>query len=369
MKFGKTAFALGLILCLAFFAGCISSTEESQGETIKVGVIAPLSGPSVTSGEPFMRGMNIALDEINNAGGVNGMKIELLVEDSKSTPQGGVDACNNLINLKEPDAIVPVLSSISVAVAPLAKENRIPMVATLALSANVTSEDNDWMFRYFTLPEAQTMPLVQIAEAMGFKKVAVLYLTDELGVSSYEVFRQRFSGEVVGESFIGSAGDFRTELTKLKAQNPDALYVVGYETHSVNAITQAKELGLNATIFATSIAAVPTARKALKDAGIEFYTAVPVTYNEDDEKVKAFKDKFLGLYGKEADHHSCIGYDTLYLIAKVVGSSGHSRDGIREGLSELDGFEGLDGSTDIEGKDFLIAYEPALVRDGTVYYL
>ena len=343
------------------------SLKPAEKEVIKIGAILPLSGSAAFSGEQMRDGMLMAVEEINNKGGINGRKIELLIEDSKGSAQEGVTAFNNL-NLKSPNIIISSLSAVSVALVPLAKEKEIPLLVTVVSVPNVAK--NEWVFRYYPTAEQEIPPLINIANELKINKIAVLYLNDDFGVSVYNTLKEKFGGTVIGESFPIATGDFRTQITKIKSANPEAILVVGFSSHIVNAVKQIKEFDLNIKIFGLSTMAVPDVRKALGEVGEGIYLTAPMLYNNNvSDETKYFKETFKNRYNKEADHYAATGYDTIKLIEQVIRSSGYSKEAIKEGLTRLQSFTGLLGEAEINGRDISFPLYPARTEGGEIIYL
>ena len=335
----------------------------TKKEVIKIGAILPLSGSAAFAGEQIRDGMLIAIDEMNKIGGINGKQVELLVEDSKTNPQEAITDFNNLL-LKNPNVIISSLSSISMALVPLAKEKKIVLLATVATAPDLAK--NKWSFRYYSTAEQEIPPIVKLASNFKIAKIGVLYLNDDFGLSMYSTLKNKFSGEVFGENFLISQTDFKTELTKIKAKNPDAVLVVGFRSHIINAIKQIKELNIKAVIFAPSTIAFPSIRRSLD---ISVYGGIPKIYGEKiSPEVLVLKKKFEEKYNKEFDHYVATGYDIVYLIKQVIESSGASREKIREGFENLKKFKGIFGNIEIKDRDFSFPLYPAMVTNDRIIF-
>lgn len=360
------------LICLATLAAILiiygTLVFTPKTDTIRIGGILPLTGFGAFEGGQFINGMQLAINEINEKGGINGKELELVIEDSQSNPQEAVNAFNNLINLKDPNVIVSIYSAISMSLAPKATEQKIPLVASVATVPNLTN--NNWAFRYYPIANQEIPPIIEIAENHNIETIAILYLNDDFGLSMYNKLKEEFNGEVFGESFLASATDFKTELFKIKENNPDAILVVGFTNHILTAIKQIEELNINTMIFSASTISTPTARKGLEASNKEVYAGTPKIYGENiEEKITVFKEKFESEFNKEIDHYAVSGYDTVYLIAQAIEKSGESKEKIKNGLLQIESFNGLFGETEIKGREFNPPLYPAKISGTEIVYL
>ena len=343
----------------------VLKTPEEQ--IIKMGAVLPLTGSTAFAGEQIRDGMIMAVDEINAKGGINGRQVVLVLGDSKSNVQEGVAAFNNMTNLQDPVVIVSAMSSVAMAVVPLAEQNQVPVIATIASVPNLTT--NEWSFRYFPTAKQEVPPIVEAANDLGVKKIGVLYLNDDFGVSMFNTLKEQYNGEVVGESFLISTSDFRTQLNKLKSEDVDAILFVGFSSHIINSIKQSKELDMNVAVFIPSTAAFKDVRSALNEMNVKAYAGIPELYRNDDSKAEDFKTQFKAKYNKDADHYATTGYDIVYLIKKSIGKSNYTKAEIKDGLSEITEFNGINGDASINGREFSFPLVQATIENGNIKYI
>ncbi len=359
---------IGIALIAVILIGLMFLSENSERNTIKIGAILPLTGAASYAGIPLQYGMQIAVEEINNAGGIDGKRIELIIEDSKTNPQEGVTVFK-LMAAKNPKVVITALSSVSLALAPLAEEYKIPVLATTTAAPDV-SKKNDYMVRYFPTAEQEVSQIVSIANVKDIRKIAVLYLSDDFGNSMYSETIKQFDGEIIGETFQITTADFKTQLFKIKDQNPDGILIVGFSSHVVNAIRQIKELDINAVIFGSSTTSSPDIRLPLKEIGVEVYAGSAGIYRENPpEEFVIFKEKLEARTNKDLDEYGVTGYDSIMLMKQVIQENGQSSEQIKQGLLNIQHFEGLFGNALISVREINPPLYKVLVKDGKVQYL
>jgi len=338
-----------------------SSRTKTNNHSIKVGVILPLSGPAAFSGLQAQKGLDLAIAEINQQ---NQNQIELIYQDSKANPEQSVTAFNNLINLHDSDVIISSLSSVSMAIAPLAQEKQIPLIATIATTPDLTKQ-NQWTYRYYPIADQEIPPLVSVANELKLNKIAVLHLNDDFGLSMKNTLAEKFKGEVISQSFAISDQDFKSALTKLKTQDPDGLLVVGFSSHIINGFKQAQELGVKVTYFAPSSAAFADIRKSINEIGIEVYAGIPQVYGEKEiPKIKEIKKQI-----DNFDHYVATGYDLGHLIKQVSNNSKGLKQEIKNNLDNLENFNGILGSVLLNNHELNFPLDKALIKNGEIKYL
>lgn len=342
--------------------------KGATNEPIKIGAVLPLTGASSVAGEQARLGMELAVETITQKGGIDGHNIELFIEDSKSSATEGVTAFNNLLAINNPNVIVSGLSSITMSLVPQAENFKTPLIGIMASVPNLAN--NEWVFRYYPTAKQEVPPILEMANNLGIKSISVLYLNDDFGKSFYDTTKEQFKGEVYGESFLISTKDFKTELTKIKAKKFDGILVVGFNGHIINALKQIKELRIDSKIFGPSSVVFQDVREATKNLGLNVYAGIPNMYGDNsDAEFVAIKNDFEKKFNKEFDHYSATGYDTIMLIKQAILQSGSSKEGIKNGLSSIQKFEGTLGSAEINGRDMSFKLWPAIIKSGTIEYL
>jgi branched-chain amino acid transport system substrate-binding protein len=247
-----------------------SAAPAQQGEAIKVGVIQPLSGPVAASGNYVRMGAEIARDWINAKGGVLGRQVQLLIEDNKSDPKEAATAAEKLIVRDK----VPVImgawgSSMTLAAMPKLEEYGVPMVVETSSASTITKRGNPWIFRISPPSEMEALGLEKYLKDLGIKKAEFLAVNTDWGRGAVAAFGDvlKRSGSNVGvtEFMDQAATDMNAQITKIKADSGDTLFL----TTSVEQITlvlkQAQEQRLVAKVITTGGSSSPS--QLVKQAG------------------------------------------------------------------------------------------------------
>ena len=251
-----------VILALTVFVlscGNKSTTSGSAGasnnDVIKIGVIAPLTGDVAQYGVAVKEGVEMKVAEINAAGGINGKKIELVISDSKGDSQEAVNIFKKMISQDKVNLIIgEVISSASLAIADLAQRAQIPMISASATNLDVT-KGKDFVFRTTFTDPFQGIATAKYAKEKEFKSVAILTNTSsDYAVGLAEAFKTQASKDgltIIEEKYTKDDKDFKSILTKIKGQNPEAIFVPDYYNTIGLILTQANELGIKVVIAVT----------------------------------------------------------------------------------------------------------------------
>jgi branched-chain amino acid transport system substrate-binding protein len=259
--------ALSVALAMVFAVG--APTARAQ-ESVKIGVIQPLSGPVAASGSYVRMGAEIARDWINAKGGVLGRKVELLIEDNKSDPKEAATAAEKLIVRDKVPVIVGAWgSTMTLAAMPKLEEYGVPMVVETSSASTITKRGNPWIFRISPPSEMEALGLQKYLKDFGIKRADFLAVNTDWGRGAVGAFGDvlRKSGVAVGatEYMDQAATDMNAQITKVKADSPDTLFL----TTSVEQITlvlkQAQEQRLALKVITTGGSSSPS--QLIKQAG------------------------------------------------------------------------------------------------------
>ncbi len=221
-----------------------------SSETIKLGFIGALTGDAANVGQDAKAATMIAVDELNESGGINGKKIEMIYEDGKCNGKDASNAANKLINVDKVVAIIGAMcSGETSAVAGISEASKIPTLSYCSSAPAITNA-GDYIFRNYPSDNFQGKFAAEyIFNTLNKKKAAVLFVKSDYGVGIKDVFIREFKalgGEiVVEEGYDQTSRDLRTSLTKIKDAAPDVLYFLGYTESSIVALRQAAELQIN----------------------------------------------------------------------------------------------------------------------------
>ncbi|HLC32619.1 MAG TPA: ABC transporter substrate-binding protein [Candidatus Nanoarchaeia archaeon] len=315
----------------------------AQDNSVQIGAILPLTGVASISGIATEHGMRIAVDELNANGGLTGKQIDLIVQDSKADPKEGVTAFEQLTELCHVDAVISTLSSVSLALVPLAEQKKTPLLFTQATDPFIVQ--NNWTVRYYPTAEDESVPLVRLL-SIHSQHPAILYLDDNYGRAIADLLQHSFP-QIIKDPFTIDETDFRIHFEKIRIA--DGIVVIGFSSHLVNAFKQFHELGLNATLFTASTGAIPDVRKTLSDT---VYLGVPAFYF--GTRAEQFTHKYQTRFNSTPDHYAASGYDSIHLLARALE---------HEPFVPVDSFEGLLGKTFVNGRDMRVQLLPAEVSE------
>ena len=315
---------------------------DDSDEPFRIGVMESATGPGETYGTVAIQAKQMAVEEINAAGGIDGRMIELIVEDSKCSAQDAITAYNKLTDV---DGVKIILgtscSGAMLGAAPLAEKDGVVMFSGLATNPDI-AEAGDYIFRT-SLNDAQLgVDTGNLLWEDGVRRLATITeMTDYAeGVrrTTVEQFEQ-LGGEVVGtERYITDATDFRSSLTKLFSENPDALHIAAQGEFSGGTIVkQARELGYEGPIYAEVVVVGATALEVAGDAATGLkavITDIDPANEKGQEVLTNFREKYdyvtLPWYLASA-------YDTVYITAECLKQTGDDQDadGFRDCLYDI----------------------------------
>ncbi|MGE5247883.1 MAG: ABC transporter substrate-binding protein [Verrucomicrobiota bacterium] len=316
------------LLALAAIALLVGSAGgAAAAEKIKVGVLLPLTGSQAKFGEIERRSYEMAVEEINAKGGVKGQQIELIFEDDTGKPDIGRSAVEKLISRDK----VPVItggysSSVTAAATPVAQQFKVPFVICTGSADDITEKGYDYVFRVnppaSEYPNAVKSFLKSVASDV--KTVALLYENTNFGQSSSKSFEKDATDlglkVVVKEGYQAGAIDFTPMLTKVKAANPDMIYMVSYVMDASLLMRQSKELGINPKLFVGGGAGftLPEFAKSAGDASNYVYSATLWVDTLPFPGAKAYAENFAKKYGSDTEYHGAEAYATMYVVADAL---------------------------------------------------
>lgn len=321
--------------------------QPALTEPIKIGAIYQLTGSGAQWGEQAIQGINIAVEEVNSRGGVNGRLIEVIYEDSESIAKGGVNAMHKLINTGDVKIVLAQQSPVVVALSPLANDNKVVLMDTGSTTPAYISP-NDFTFRVSYSASHFAKRISDFLNKKDIKKLGLLYTQDDYGIGMLDSYKKFFSGEiVVAESFLPEDTDFRTQIQKVKNATPQAVVLVASPQQSGILLKQAMELSLNVSIYSdTYTIAYPN---VLENAG---GTAEGVIFaeqeydiNRTDSVFANFNKRFRDKYGTDSNPLSAQAYDGFNIVMRAVEicKSSDNTECIKSELFKLEEFPGVVG--------------------------
>jgi branched-chain amino acid transport system substrate-binding protein len=325
-------------------------------DTIKVGEYASLTGKDATFGQSQHKGIVLAFEEINAAGGVLGKKIELIHEDNQSKAGESGTVARKLISRDKVVALLgEVASTRSLEVTSIAQAAKIPMISPAATNPAVTERGN-YIFRVCFIDPFQGTVMAKFAkDDLGAKKVATLTsVSNAYSVGLAKFFKETFTkngGTVpLEQKYNEGDKDFRAQLTAIKAANVDAIFVPGYYTEAALIVRQARGLGLTVPFFGGDGWESEKLLEIGGDALNGCYYSTHFSPENKEPNVAKFVEKFKKRWnGEMPDAFAALGYDAAYVLVDAIKRAG-STDGpkLRDALAATKNFSGASGVTTID---------------------
>ena len=330
---------LGATLLGSVFAGCGS---KESGDTIKVGANFELTGNVANYGNATIEGLQLAIDEANEAGGINGKKIELVSVDDKSEAAESINAATKLISDDDVKVIVgPATTGLVLAETQTATDAKVPIIAPCATSPEATVENDKvkpYVFRSCFIDPQQGEVMATFAAKDLKAKTAVIYVDNSSDYSKNlaKVFKEKFEaagGKVVmEEAFLQKDQDFKATLTKLKTANADVMFVPAYYEEVGKIVKQAREMGINSAILGTD---GWDDTKVVDIAGADALnnTFFSTHYSEKDAEVQGFIEAYKKKYNRAPNVFAALGYDAGKMLVDALKRAGSGdTEKIREAL-------------------------------------
>ena len=342
---------------------------EPSGE-ISIGIVLPLTGRLAdSSGRPAQQGFELALEEINNAQ-PDGPKFKFIVKDGQSTVEGAVEAFNTLIQEGVSTILGPVTSTQAEMVFPIAQENQVVAISPTS-AARGLSAIGDYVFRVALTTDVLTPSGIEATQPkLGYQKAATIY--DEIDLFStdadaavQEVLTTK-GIEVVGtETFQGGDTDFSEQLTKIKALNPDVIFVSSLPPEKPGILKQAHQLGITAPFIVRTLTAadVQAAGAAAAEGAMTFVGWGSVV---DTPGNQAFTENYNTKYGMEPHNYAARSYATLHILAEAIANA-QSTDAasIRDALANIKDLDTILGTFSFNADgDAVYDAKVLIVKDG-----
>ncbi|MEA1929581.1 MAG: ABC transporter substrate-binding protein [Patescibacteria group bacterium] len=325
---------IGIIIVIAIIWIGFSLGDKQPAETgpIKIGLSAPLTGEGTSFGDGMRAGAQLAVSEINEAGGVDGRMVEVIYEDDTCTARGGSTVFNKLVNVDRVDAIAgPLCSAVGAAGLPIAQEAGVPTIEFG--SAPALPAIGDYIFRTYPSDSFQGKFTAEyLTDELSKKKAAVLYVKNDWGQGLSDVFEASFTelgGEVVyNEGVAPETKDLKSFIAKIKLAEPDVIYLPAYPNIAIIGLRQMAEAGIDVPIWSGDAFDTDEIVKSGVADGAVYVRAL--TASPDD-----FKQRIKDETGIDSNLPTPLTYDAIHILAKVFGEVGTDKEAVRDALASL----------------------------------
>jgi branched-chain amino acid transport system substrate-binding protein len=327
------------------------------GDTILLGEVGSLTGSEATFGISTRNAIELAINEVNAAGGVKGKKIDIRVYDNQSKPEEAANAANRLINQDNVLLILgEVASTNSIAMATKAQPAKVPMISNASTNPKVT-QIGDYIFRVCFIDPFQGYVMAKFAhDNLKINKVAVLRdLGSDYSQGLADVFERKFTemgGKIVaGETYTKGSTDFRSQLTAIKRAAPDAIYIPGYYNDIGLIARQARELGITAKLMGgdgwDSEKLFELGGSAVEGS----YFSNHYSPDDPNPRVQKFIASYKKAYGSVPDSLAALGYDAAMVAMDAIKRApSFDRAAIRDAIAQTKNFHGVTGSITLDEK-------------------
>ena len=366
----RKAFLPAAIVLMALAFSCTQPSEvkdEIDRTPIKIGYFGDLSGPTFNFGRSAYNGVIMAASEINQAGGINGRKIDVVIEDDQGSPE---EAARLTAKLIDEDKVVALIaggtSGISRAAAPKAQSSHIPLISPSSTDPAVT-QTGDYIFRACFVDSFQGEVMASFAaNTLKAQKAAILFdFNSPYGRGLTDFFKHSFAklgGEIVSElSYAQGDPDFKGQLSTIRAAEPDVIYIPGYYGDVARIAKQARMLGLEQPLLGGDGWDAPELWQLGGDALNGAYISTHYSVDDPSPAIQTFVDSYKKRYQNLLpDAHAALAYDATRLLFDAITRAGTTEAGkLRDALAQTRNFQGVTGVISMD--DERNAVKPAVV--------
>ena len=351
--------ALSLAACGAAPGGNSAASKGTEiGKTFKLGYDLELSGGVAAYGNAGKNGANLAVDEINKAGGINGKQITVISKDNKSDNAEAATVVSNLINNDKVNAVIGSMTSGAVkSMTPNVTKGAVPLVTPAGTDDTLTVTNgkvNDYIFRSTFQDSYQGKVLANYTTNELKAKKVVLYYdnSSDYAKGIAKSFEKTYTGKIVDKvSFQSGDKDFQATLSKIKSEDFDAIVIPGYYNETGLITKQARELGIEQPILGGDGFADPTFITLAGDAAatnvyyVSGYSAKALANETTTKFIAAYQAK----YKSEPSMFDALAYDAVYMVKQAAeDTKAKTSVDVKDGLAKLKGFKGATGDITVD---------------------
>lgn len=368
-KFMKIAAVMTVMATIGTtMAGCTSAKTEGNdpGKTIKIGVNMELSGNAGAYGQAEKRGIQLAAQEINDAGGIKvgktKKKVQMIYRDNKTSTSESASVISKLVNNDKVVSVIgPATTNAGTAAIPGATKAKVAAISPSASDYSYTLQKNGKVQPYVFRTEYQNNFQGKVisnfmSNTLKAKKVVILAdKSTDYATGLAKEFKKDFPGTIVKTEYFQSGDkDFNAALTQIKSKDFDAIFAPGYYSEIGMIVKQARQMGINQPIVGTDGMADP---KLVQIAGkknatnVYYTTPFSTTAAASDKKASKFIKNYKAKYHEDAPTFSALGYDTVYMVKQAIESQKSANSvKIAKGLGKIKDFHGVSGTISMDKK-------------------
>jgi ABC-type branched-subunit amino acid transport system substrate-binding protein len=327
-----------------------------------------LTGDMAPYGQSLKKGTELAVDQVNAAGGINGQPVEVIYEDDRGQAADAITAFTKLVETDKVPVVMGTASSTkTLAICPKAQESKVVLVSSVSTNPAL-KECGKYFFSMMVSDDAQGEEWVTIADYLKAPEAAVMYINNDYGNGVKDVFVKAFEAAghkiLIQQPFEEGGKDFRTEVLKVKQTNPKVVFIVDHTAEGAIVIKQAKELGMDAQ-FVTDVSMV--AKETVDGAGAAAEGVMGVRAASPTGPIwEKFKADFMGKFNEEPTIWADFAYDTTMMVVEAIKAGGYTSDGIQQALFKVgETYVGPSGGKKLNEYGIAIGqFEWVTVKDG-----
>ncbi len=330
-----------LVIFLLVFSTFVGAQSEDM---IKLGFFAPVTGPAAADGESALNSAKLAVEVINDKGGINGQMVELVDYDDHLDSKQSVSIAQKLTTRDNVVAVVSgSYSGTTRPVAAIYQNAKVPMISAYAIHPDIPRA-GDYIFQQsFPGPVQGRVGGYMAVDDLGAQKIAILYVDNDFGSTLNDNFQEYVEEKGAVVVYVDSFGigerEFNPVLTKINGLNPDLIYVVAYAGEGAAIMRQAADVGIEAKILGTE--GMDSTTQFLQVAG-EAAEGLIITTNlnrdSEEEQVIEYINRYTEKYGFAPDMVGASTYDAFMLLAHVIGEVGTNPEEIKEAMYEVENY-------------------------------
>ncbi|MDH3627198.1 MAG: penicillin-binding protein activator [Acidobacteriota bacterium] len=362
MNWMQRAVVLTLVTLTCFALGC--------SKEVKIGAVVSETGAVASYGESVRNGMDLALEEVNAAGGFEGGAFTITYIDDGTDAAQGKAAARDLLD-QGVNVLVGALSSrVTEAIIPLATKAEVPVLSPSASAASLTGA-SPYFFRNFPSDILEGTAMAKFASDHGVESVAIFVVDDTYGQGLVKIFRENFENSFrsVVEQFDyneGNEASFADIAAQVKALDPDGIYIVSYLEESSQLLAALDEAGCDSVVLASGSVTPELLQRAGAAADRLVYPQPSFDPESNEREVAEFVRAYRAAYNTEPDIYAAHGYDAVKLIHRAVeiAESTYPKS-IQEGLGSIQDYRGAAGMTTFDNSGDVVRYPSIMiVKDG-----
>lgn len=354
-------FIIVLSLVLTMLTGC--AEKKVAKAPIKIGFIGPLTGTNAKPGKSMKQGMELAIEQINKAGGIYGHEVQGIYEDDETNPTKGKAVAEKLVNKDEVDLVIGSYSSASVmSHMEVTKKAGVPQIVPAAVGESITNSGNEWIFRNVSINRMQIEQLSEyILSNYKFEKFAFIYENTDYGKGMGELYAKivKDAGKTVvaTETYNPGDTDFYAQLTKIKELNPDYLFFGSNITEGSQLVRQAKEIGITAQLSAGGGLSSFDFDKLVNGANENMIGTSYFESKTTNALAVQFIKDYKARFNEDPDMFAAGTYEAVMIAKDAMTKAGENmtkkpewRTAVRDALKGMKDVPGVQGPTTFDAK-------------------